>query len=153
MTVAEKRRISMSKKSNPTIQITREAIEAGEPLEVRKIRQLREQSKRAVSILTAIFWVGLFVFNVALWIPLPIAVSKPVLYIVAFVALIVTIAPIMSLRKHKMCLEYLKVNKDSLKKKTANQAGRVYIDKVKKRDRPFINAEYELLYGSKWSDD
>ncbi len=149
----EKRKIAMSKKLNPVIQITREAIEAGEPLEVRKIRELREQSKKAVSVLTAIFWVGLFVFNVALWIPLPIAVSKPVLHIVAFVALIVTIAPIMSLRKHKMNLEHLKVNKENLKKKTANQIGRVYIDKVKNRDRPFINAEYELLYGSKWSED
>lgn len=141
----------MSSKVNPVIQMVKEAIEAGEPVEVRKIREMREQSKQAVSIMTATFWVGIVIFNLALWVPLPIAVSKPVLYGVAAIALVVAvIVPILGLRKHKMILELLKVNKEPLKKKTANEAGRVYIDKVKKLDRPFINAEYELLYGSKW---
>lgn len=143
----------MSSKENPVIQLTRAAIEAGEPLEVRKIRELRETSKKAVSILTAVFWAGIIVFNVVLWVPLPVPVSQPILYAVAFVALVAAvIVPIVGLRKHKMTLELLKVNKEPLKKKTANETGRVYIDKVKKRDRPFINAEYELLYGSKWGE-
>ncbi len=142
----------MSKKTNPVIQMTKEAIESGEPLEVRKIRELREQSKKAVSIMTAIFWVGIVVFNVALWVPLPTTISKPILSLIAVVALVVAIAPIISLRKHKMNLEYLKVNKENLKKKTVDEKGRVYIDKVKHRERPFINAEYELLYGSKWDN-
>jgi hypothetical protein len=51
-----------------------------------------------------------------------------------------------------MILELLKVNKEPLKKKTASEAGRVYIDKVKNQDRPFVNVEYELLYGSKWAE-
>lgn len=141
----------MSSKMNPVMQMVKEAIAAGEPVEVRKIRELRAQSKQAVSIMTGIFWIGIVIFNLALWVPLPIAVSKTVLYAVAAIALIVAIVvPIMGLRKHKMILELLKVNKEPLKKKMANEAGRVYIDKVKKLDRPFINAEYELLYGSKW---
>ena len=142
----------MSRKINPVVQLTKEAITAGEPLEVRKIRELREQSKKAVSILTAVFWLGIVVFNIALWVPLPIAIDKTLLNIIALIALVVAIVPIMSLRKHKMSLELLKVCKENLKKKTADEAGRVYIDKVKKRERPFINAEYELLYGSKWQD-
>lgn len=141
----------MSRKINPAIEMVKEAIAAGEPVEVRKIREMRAQSKQAVSLMTAAFWVGIIVFNLALWVPLPIAVSKPVLYAVAALALVMAIVvPILGLRKHKMILELLKVNKEPLKKKTANEAGRIYIDKVKKLDRPFINAEYELLYGSKW---
>lgn len=141
----------MSRKINPVIQLVQEAIAAGEPVEVRKIRELRAQSKQAVSLMTATFWVGIVIFNLALWVPLPIAVSKTVLYAVAAIALVVAIiVPILGLRKHKMILELLKVNREPLKKKTANEAGRIYIDKVKKLDRPFINAEYELLSGSKW---
>jgi len=143
----------MSRKINPVIEMTRAAIAAGEPLEVRKIRQMRDASKKAVSLLTAVFWAGIIVFNVVLWVPLPVPISRPILYGIAFVALVVAIiVPILGLRKHKLILELLKVNKEPLKKKTANEAGRLYIDKVKHRDRPFINAEYELLYGSKWSE-
>lgn len=143
----------MSRKINPVIEMTRAAIAAGEPLEVRKIRQMRDASKKAVSLLTAVFWAGIIVFNVVLWVPLPVPISRPILYGIAFVALVVAIiVPILGLRKHKLVLELLKVNKEPLKKKTANEAGRLYIDKVKHRDRPFINAEYELLYGSKWSE-
>lgn len=143
----------MSRGDNPVIALTRAAIAAGEPLEVRKIRALRDASKKAVSMLTAIFWVGIIVFNLALWVPLPFPVSQPLLYAVAAVALVAAIiVPILGLRKHKLILELLKVSTEPLKKKTANEAGRIYIDKVKLRDRPFINAEYELLYGSKWGE-
>lgn len=142
----------MSSKVNPVIVLAKEAIEAGVPLEVRKIREMREQSKKIVSIMTGVFWAGIVVFNVALWVPLPIAVSKPVLYGVAFLVLLAAvIVPIINLRKHKMILELLKVNKEPLKKKSVDQKGRAYIAKVKQVDRPFINAEYELLYGSRWS--
>lgn len=141
----------MSNKVNPIIQLAQGAIAAGEPLEVRKIRELRTQSKRMVSIMTAVFWGCIIILNVALWVPLPIAVSQPVLYGIAAIALVAAAVPIVLLRKHKMILELLKVNHEPLKKKTANEVGRVYIDKVKRLDRPFINAEYELLYGSKWA--
>jgi len=141
----------MNSKINPVIQLTKEAIEAGKPLEVRKIRELRATSQRAVTICKAVFWIGIVVFNLALWAPLPVAVAEPVLYVVAGLALaIAIIVPILGLRKHQMILELLKVNKEPLKKKTASEAGRVYIDKVKNLDRSFVNAEYELLYGSKW---
>jgi len=144
----------MSSKINPVMKVVKDAIEAGEPVEVRKIREMREQSKKMVSILTAVFWGGIVIFNLVLWVPLPFAVDKVVLYPIAGIILLVAVVvPIVGLRKHKMILELLKVNKEPLKKKTANEAGRVYIDKVKKLDRPFINAEYELLYGSKWAQD
>ena len=144
----------MSSKDNPVITLTKEAIDAGVPLEVRKIRELRKHSKKVVTIMTGVFWCGIIVFNIALWVPLPVAVSKPVLYGVAVVILLVAvIVPIVGLRKHKMILELLKVNNETLKKKSVNQKGRLYIDKVKQVDRPFINAEYKLLHGSKWAHD
>ena len=59
--------------------------------------------------------------------------------------------PVLGLRKHQMNLELLKVNKQAFKKKTVNATGRLYMEKVKWQDRPFINAEFELLDGSKWS--
>ena len=143
----------MNSKINPVIQLAKQAIEAGRPLEVREIRKLRANSQRAVTIFKAVFWIGIVVFNLALWAPLPVAVAKPVLYLVAALALaIAIIVPILGLRKHQMILELLKVNKEPLKKKTASEAGRVYIDKVKNQDRPFVNVEYELLYGSKWAE-
>lgn len=141
----------MNQKVNPVIAMTRAAIAAGEPLEVRKIRAMREASKKMVSIFTAVFWAGIVVFNVVLWVPLPIPINPAVLYAAAAVVLLVAVVvPILGLRRHKLILELLKVNKEPLKKKTANASGRVYIDKVKLSERPFINAEYEVLSGSKW---
>ncbi len=142
----------MSCKVNSVVQLVQEAIDSGVPVEVRRIRELREQSKKAVSIMTAVLWGGIIIFNVAIWAPLPIAVSKPVLYgFAVLVLLIAVVGPTLVLRKHKMILELLKVNREPLKKKSVDQKGRTYIDKVKQVDRPFINAEYELLYGSKWT--
>lgn len=143
----------MSGRSNPVIELTREAIQAGQPLEVAKIRRLRAESKQAAMIFKAVFWVGIVIFNLILWAPLPINVPKTVLYAIAFVVLVIAlVVPIVGLRKHQMSLELLKVNRDTLKKKTVSETGRVYMDKVKAQDRPFINAEFELLSGSKWSD-
>ena len=143
----------MSKRSNPITAIAGEAIQAGKPLEVAKIKQLRAESKQAVTIFKSIFWVGIVIFNLLLFAPLPIVVAKTVLYTIAFIVLAITlVVPIIGLRKHQMNLELLKVNKDTLKKKTVNETGRVYLDKVKIQDRPLINAEFELLNGSKWSD-
>ncbi len=143
----------MSNKINPILEITQAAIDAGKPLEVKKIRQLRAVSKQAVMIFKSVFWVGIVIFNLLLWAPLPIAVPKTVLYAIAFIVLaIAIIVPILGLRKHQMNLELLKVNKQTMKRKTVNETGRVYMDKVKWQDRPFINAEFELLDGSKWSD-
>lgn len=138
---------------HPVLQLTQKAIAQGEPLKVSEIRSLRAKSRQVVTISKAVFWVGIVVFNLALWVPLPIEVNKTALYTIAAVALAVAIiVPLVGLRKHQMSLELLKVNKLPLKKKTANEAGRAYIDKVTNLDRPFINAEYELLYGSKWSE-
>ena len=142
----------MSSKINPILMITREAIEEGKPLEVRTIRKLRAENKQATVIYKAVFWAGIVIFNLLLWAPLPFAVSKTALYAMAFTVLaIALIVPVLGLRKHQMNLELLKVNKQAFKKKTVNATGRLYMEKVKWQDRPFINAEFELLDGSKWS--
>jgi hypothetical protein len=141
----------MRNKINPIEQLVKDAINKGKPLTVKEIKTLREESKKASTIFKSIFWVGIVVFNLALWVPLPIQVDQTLLYLVAFIALVIALAvPLPGLRKHQVSLELLKVNKQSLKKKTTSQEGRVYIDKVKQLDRPFINVEFELLEGSKW---
>ena len=123
------------------------------PLTVQEIRTLREESRKASTLFKSIFWVGIVIFNLALWVPLPFQVNQGLLYLIAFAALVVAIAvPLPGLRKHQVSLDLLKVNKQPLKKKTANEAGRAYIDKVKQQDRPFIQAEFVLLDGSKWEN-
>ena len=143
----------MNRKINPVKQIVQEAVEKGSPLAASEIRALRAKSRQASAVFKGIFWVGIVIFNLALWVPLPIVVSKMLLYVIAFVSLVIAlVVPIFGLRKHQVSLELLKVNKEVLKKKTASEAGRVYIEQVKKQDRPLINAEFELLSGSKWRD-
>jgi len=142
----------MSDKINPIHQMVKAAIDNGKALEAREIRALRAQSKKAVTLLKSTFWVGIAIFNLALWAPLPVQIDKTLLYVIAFVALVIAlVVPILGLRKHQANLELLKVTKETPKKKTASEAGRAYIDQVKKQERPFVNAEFEVLDGGKWS--
>lgn len=142
----------MSDKVNPVHQIVKDAIDKGTALKAKDIRVLRTQSKKAATILKSVFWVGIVIFNLTLWAPLPIAISKNVLYLISFVALLIAlIVPFLGLRKHHVSLDLLKVTKETPKKKTASGAGRIYIDQVKQQERPFVNAEFELLEGSKWA--
>lgn len=141
----------MSDKSNPVHQIVKDAIGRGTALEAKDIRALRAKSKKASTLFKSVFWVGIAIFNLALWAPLPIEINQSLLYVVAFASLIIAlVAPILGLRKHQVNLELLKVTKEIPKKKTASAAGKVYIDQVKKQNRPFVNAEFELLEGGKW---
>ncbi|MCF6238715.1 MAG: hypothetical protein L3J79_07885 [Candidatus Marinimicrobia bacterium] len=142
----------MSKKTNQIHQLVKEAIVNGVALEAKDIRELRAKSKQATVLFKSVFWVGIVIFNIALWLPLPIEINKTLLYIVAFLALIIAVVvPIFGLKKHQVNLELLKVATQALKKRTASEAGKVYINQVKKQDRPFVVAEFELLNGSKWS--
>ena len=142
----------MRNKINPIEQLVKDAINNGKPLTVKEIKTLRAESQKASRIFKGIFWGGIIIFNLALWVPLPIQINQTLLYLIAFIALVVALAvPLPGIRKHQASLELLKVNKLGLKKKTASEAGRVYIDQVKQQDRPFINAEFEILDGSKWT--
>jgi hypothetical protein len=142
----------MSNKTNQIYQLIKEAIGNRAALEAKDIRELRARSKKASSLFKSVFWVGIVIFNLALWLPLPVEINKTTLYVIAFLALVIAIVvPIFGLKKHQVNLELLKVTKQALKKKTASVAGKVYIDQVKKQDRPLIVAEFELLNGSKWA--
>ncbi len=141
----------MRSKINPIEQLVKDAINNGKALTIKEIKTLRAESQKTSTIFKSIFWGGIIIFNLALWVPLPVQINQTLLYLIAFIALVVALAvPLPRIRKHQASLELLKVNKLGLKKKTASEAGRVYIDLVKQQDRPFINAEYEHLYGSKW---
>lgn len=141
----------MSRKLNPVELQVSEAIKNGKPLTVAKIKTLRAESQKASTLFKSLFWAGIVIFNLALWVPFPIEVDQTLLYLIAFVALVAAVVPLPALRKHQASLHLLKVNKQSLKKKTVNEAGRLYIDQVRQQDRPFINAEFALLDGSKWA--
>lgn len=142
----------MSDKANPIHLIIKEAIDKGTALEAKDIRKLRAQIKKSIVLFKSVFWVGIAIFNLALWAPLPAEINKTLLYVIAFVALVIAIVvPIAGLKKHQVNLELLKVTKQALKRKTVSEAGRVYIEQVKKQDRPFVNGEFEALEGSKWA--
>jgi len=129
------------------------AIDQGAALEAEDILALRTRSKRAILLCKSIFWIGIALFNLFLWVPLPIVINRTILLAVAFLCLLTAIVvPLVGLKKHQLQLELLKVNKELLKKKTVSEAGRAYIDQVRQQDRPLVNIEYELLEGSRWSE-
>jgi hypothetical protein len=142
----------MSSRNNAIMEIVRQAIDRGVALEGQEVRSLRTRSKNIVARLKGVFWGGIVIVNLALWVPLPVAIDRYVLNGIALVALAVAIAvPFFGLKKHQMNLEMLKLTDRQPKKKTASAQGRIYIDQVKQQDRPFIVAEFELLEGGKWS--
>ena len=142
----------MSDSRSPLHDTVQNAIDSGLALDAKDIRALRAQSKKAILLYKGVFWVGVALFNVLLFAPLPFEVHRVVLVTLAFICLLIAIVvPIVGLKKHQLNLELLRVCNEPLKKKTVNDAGRVYIERVKQQDRPFVNVEYELLEGSKWA--
>jgi hypothetical protein len=142
----------MIEQSNPIKRVIEQAIDQGLALEAKDVRALRARSKKAILLFKSVFWAGIVIFNLALWAPLPIEINRTLLYLIALGSLVVAIVvPILGLKKHQMNLELLRVSGQQPKKKTANDKGRTYIDQVKQQDRPFVNAEFELLEGSKWA--
>jgi hypothetical protein len=128
------------------------AIDRGDALVANDIRAMRARSKKAIFICKSTFWIGIALFNLFLWVPLPIVVSRTLLLAAAFICLLAAVVvPLIGLKKHQLYLELLKVNRELPKKKTVSEAGRSYIDQVRQQDRPLVNIEYELLTGSKWS--
>ena len=66
----------MRNKISPIHQIVKDAIDKGKALEAREIRALRAESKKAVTLFKSTFWVGIAIFNLALWAPLPMQISS-----------------------------------------------------------------------------
>jgi hypothetical protein len=142
----------MSGKPTPIHQLVQSAIEKGHALEAKDIRVLRAQHKKSITLIKSIFWVGIAVFNMFLFVPLPFEINRKFAIVAAFLALLIAIVvPLLWLKKHQVSLELLQVSNQPLSKKNVNDVGRVYIDQVKRQDRPFVNVEFELLEGSKHS--
>ena len=140
----------MSERNNAIRELVRQAIDRGVALEGKDLRVLRARSKSIVTRLKGFFWGGIAIVNLALWVPLPVAIDQIVLNGIALIALAVAIVvPFFGLKKHQMNLEMLKLTDRRPRKNTASDKGRIYIDQVKKQDRPFIVAEFDLLEGSK----
>ena len=140
----------MSERNNAIRELVRQAIDRGVALEGKDLRALRARSKSIVTRLKGFFWGGIAIVNLALWVPLPVAIDRIVLNGIALIALAVAVVvPFFGLKKHQMNLEMLKLTDHQPKKKTVSEKGRIYIDQVKQQDRPFIVAEFDLLEGGK----
>ncbi len=138
----------MAQKTDPIKQLVMDALDGGYALSGEKIQQLREKSTREITTLKTVFWVALGLFNLMVWDPFNVPLSASLRWGVAFGALVVAIVfPIIGIRRHRARLFQLEDSTQGPKRRKANDAGRQYIDRVKKQGRYFIRAEFELLEG------
>lgn len=144
----------MKEKLDPVSLSVREAVGRGEALPASEIIALRVKHSRAIVLYKGAFWVGIAIFNVALWAPLPFEIARPILVAVAILSLLIAVVvPIFGLKKHQVCLEKLKLTEEKPKRKNLSEAGRAYADQVRQQDRPFTVAEYEVLLDSAGGQD
>ena len=135
-------------KTNPIHVAVNNAISTGTALTAGDIRNLREKSAQSIKAYKACFWVAIIIFNLAIWVPLPI--SKVLLIVLAVLSLaIALIVPILGIRKHQKILELLEDSSSGPKKSGAGGARRDYIEQVRKEGRNFVKAEMEALEGSR----
>ena len=133
---------------HPIHQTVAEAMDSGTPLTVKDLRELRNRSQKAITNFKGFFWVGVVVLNLVLWVPMPfdktlVVGAAAVIMVVAFVV------PIIGLRKHNKALALLEASLVAPKPRNASEAGKAYIEQVRKEGRSFVVAEYEVIEGSR----
>jgi hypothetical protein len=144
----------MGKKINPIHQLVIDAINNSTTLTVADLRQLRNLSEQKVKTFKISFWVAIAIINLMIWAPLPFRL--PGMVMVAIGVLCAGFAfsmPIVVIRKHQQCLELLKLAPQGPKRRSASDAGQTYIDRVKSEGRSFIQAEFDILEGSRYPAD
>ncbi len=125
-----------------------EAIDNGTSLTVKDLREMRAASRKAITGYKGFFWAGIAVLNAILWIPMPF--DKALLISLAVVLMAAAIiVPILGLRKHQKILALLEASTSAPKPKNASEAGKAYIERVRKEGRSFVIAEFEVLEGSR----
>lgn len=131
-------------------QLVNESINSGTALSAGDIRQLKKENEKAVKLYKLVFWIAIAIFNVFLWVPMPIpAVLKMGAAAVSLACAF--ILPIYGIRKHQKHLSFLEETSPGPKKSRASDAGRAYIESVRREDRPFVKAEVEVLETSRES--
>lgn len=132
-------------------QLIQTAIDNGTTPDVDELRRLRRQSEKQVKTFKTSFWVAIAIINIMIWVPFPFRIPLPLMVVVGLgCAGFAFSAPILVIRKHQRCLEALKIVGQGPKRRSASDTGQKYIDRVKQEGRSFIQAEVELLEGSRY---
>ncbi len=138
----------MSEKIDPITQMVMDALAGGYAISGESIQKLREQSNKGISTLKTVFWVAIGFFNIMIWVPFSTPIPSGLRWAIALGALLVALVfPIVGIRRHRGLLYRLEDSTLGPKRRNTDEAGRQYIDLVKKQGRKFLRAEYELLEG------
>lgn len=135
-------------KTNPIHVAVNHAITTGKALTAGDIRNLREKSVQSIKAYKACFWVAIVIFNLAIWVPLPVGKGL-VIALAALSLAIALIVPVLGIRKHQQFLELLEDSSAGPRKSGLRDVGRIYIEEVRKEGRNFVKAEMEALDGSR----
>jgi len=140
----------MERKPNPIHRMVEDGINNGTAPTVADLRDLRHRSEQKVKTFKISFWVAIAIINLMIWVPLPFKIPFAVLFGIGLLCVGFAFSvPIIMIRRHQQCLESLKLVSQGPKRRSASDAGQKYIDRVKEEGRSFIQAELDLLEGSK----
>lgn len=140
----------MEQKSNQIHRRVAAGIEKGSSLTIAEIRMLRNLSERKVKTFKVSFWIAIAILNLLVWVPFPLEIPLPVKVSIGVLCLGYALSfPIVMIRKHQQYLESLKLVSQGPKRRRADDASQHYIDLVRGEGRSFIQAEVDLLAGSK----
>jgi hypothetical protein len=130
--------------TNPIHGAVENAIRGGTALTAGDIRALREKSSRAITAFKAVFWIALAVFNLLIWVELPIARSLLVALLILAPGVGI-IVPMLGIRRQQGLLALLEDASSAPKERRADEPARAYIGQVRKEGRRFVKAEAQVL--------
>ncbi|NIQ95955.1 MAG: hypothetical protein GWO11_04300, partial [Desulfuromonadales bacterium] len=84
-------------------QLVNESINNGTALSAQEIRDLKEKNNKAVKLYKLVFWIAIAIFNVFLWVPMPIAAGLK-MGVAGLSLACAFILPIYGIRKHNKYL-------------------------------------------------
>jgi len=143
----------MTTLNTPVHQTVREAIARGSALNRAEVRALQEKHELAVKLYKLAFWLLDGIFVVLLFVDLPIDLDNRLRYGLAIFALVLAIVvPLIGIRRHNRCITLLEGVEPGPKKSRANEAGKGYIEQVRRDGRTFTRAELEVLETSRDAD-
>jgi len=138
----------MTQKLHPIRQMVLDGISGGYAMSEERIQQLRDKSEKEITLLKRVFWVAIGLFNLMVWYPFSTPIPESLRWVVGFGALLVAIFfPIIGIRLHRKNLEQLGDSTLGPKRRKTDDAGRRYMDQVKKQGRFFVHAEFAVLEG------
>lgn len=134
--------------TNPIHVAVNDAISSGTALTARDIGSLRKKSAQSIKAYKMLFWAAIVIFNLLIWVPLPISTSLLIALAVLSLATAL-VGPILGIRKHLRILDLLEESSSGPRKNRVDVSGKAYIEQVRKEGRNFIKAEMEALEGGR----